>query len=156
MKYLLILVILLLLLFFLPIKTSWSAPKEPKVEMIEVKEVTVTKPTIKEYAKERVLKVFGEGQWEAFNWIIAKESHNWTVTGPHYPSGYAKIKQKDGTYKYVKSSAWGLCGTLINTHKVEKGFKDDVYKQIDWCIEYTKTYGNPQKAKKAHLQKGHW
>src|SRR3990167_2246946 len=73
--------------------------------------------SIKEYAEKRVIETFGGG-WAEFERIIAKESHNWTVLDAHYPSGYANVKQKDGTYKKVKSSAWGLCGTLVNSHKV--------------------------------------
>lgn len=131
MKILVLVVILLLLLFLTPATVSYSAV-----------EVEVIKPTIKEYAEKRVLEVFGGG-WVEFERIIAKESR-WEVIGHHYPVSN-------------KSSAWGLCGTLVRTHKVEEGFKTDPYKQIDWCIDYTKKrYGNPQKALTFHLQNNYW
>lgn len=126
-------------MFFLPVKVSFSAVLAPEPP----KEVTVTRPTVKEYAKLRVEEVFGSG-WPEFERIIHKES-GWEVIGYHYPK--SKI-----------SSATGLCGMLTSTFK-SIGYErtEDPYKQIEACIKYTKVrYGNPQKALKAHLQKNWW
>ena len=110
------------------------------VVVIEPLEI-VTKPTIKEYAEQRVLEVFGEGQWNYVDYIVSKESENWTVFGPHYPVT-------------KKSSAHGLCGFLNATWKGEK--TDDPYVQIDECLIYIKErYGDPYKAFHFH-QKMNW
>ena len=125
MKILIWLVVIFLLLFFCPVRVSYSAP-EP-----------LPKPTLKEYAEQRVLEEFGSG-WPEFERIIAKESR-WEVFGAHYPVS-------------KKSSAWGLCGTLVKTHKVAPDFKVNPYTQVDWCIEYVKKrHKNPQQALKFHL-----
>ena len=132
-----------LILLLLPSHTeSYTAPEAPKL------------PPIKQYAEERVIEVFGSG-WPEFNRIIIKESNNWTVTTAHYPSGYAWVKQKDGTYKKVKSSAYGLGGFLDQTWKDVGCVKTkDPYTQIDCTIKYIQArYGNPQKALKHHLAK---
>lgn len=102
-------------------------------------EVVVIKPTIKEYAEQRVLEVFGEGQWDYLDYIVSKESENWTIYGPHYP-------------ETKKSSAHGLCGFLNATWKGEK--TDDPYIQIDECLVYIKDrYGDPHKAYHFHQLK---
>ena len=102
-------------------------------------EIIVIKPTIREYAEARVLEVFGEGQWRYVDYIVSKESRNWTVYGPHYP-------------ETKKSSAHGLCGFLNATWKGEK--TDDPYVQIDECLVYIKErYGDPHKAYHFHKMK---
>lgn len=116
------------LLLFLPYTTeSHDAPQEP------------VRPTLKEYARDRVLDTFGSG-WSEFETIVGKESRQWTVFTAHYP-------------KSKKSSAHGLCGFLNQTW-FDTGFEktDDPYVQVDACIEYVKKrYGNPQKALAFHL-----
>ena len=97
---------------------------------------------IKVYAFKKVLETWGSKQWDPFDRIISKESINWTVTDYHYPES-------------KKSSAYGLCGTLIKTHKIDvDGF--DVYAQVDWCINYIyERYETPQKAWQFHI-KNNW
>ena len=108
--------------------------------------------TVKSYAEKQVLHAFGSG-WVEFERIIAKESLDWTVTTAHYPSGYALIKQEDGTYKKIKSSAFGLGGFLDDTWDDVGCVKTaDPYIQIDCAIKYVNArYGNPQVALKHHL-----
>jgi hypothetical protein len=103
------------------------------------------RPSIKEYAQQMTIKTFG-GYWVSMEAIIAKESHNWRVTGAHYPSGYTKGG--------VKSSAYGLCGFLNATWKGTGYIKTkDPYKQVDACLIYVKDrYGNPQKALSFHTK----
>ncbi|NLD20798.1 MAG: hypothetical protein GX663_11275 [Clostridiales bacterium] len=102
----------------------------------------VPKEEIKVYAFKKVLETWGSKQWDPFDRIISKESINWTVTDYHYPES-------------KKSSAYGLCGTLIKTHKIDvDGF--DVYAQVDWCINYIyERYETPQKAWQFHI-KNNW
>lgn len=109
------------------------------------------KPPIREYAENLVLDTFGGG-WDEFEAIIVRESNNWTVFTAHYPSGYARIKQKDGTYKLVKSSAFGLAGFLNSTWQTVGCEKtDDPYTQIDCAVVYIQDrYGTPQKAWQHH------
>lgn len=108
---------------------SYTAPVEP------------VKPDIKTYAEQRVLEVFGEGQWGYMNYIVSKESNNWTVYGAHYPVS-------------KKSSAHGLCGFLNSTWKGEK--TDDPYTQIDECLVYIEErYGDAHRAYHFH-QKNNW
>lgn len=125
----------LILLSIPPHTQSYQAPPEPVIEL--------TKPTIKEYAKQATIDAFG-GQWASMNTIIAKESNNWKVTTAHYP-------------KSKKSTAYGLCGFLNATWKTTKVKKtSDPYKQIDACLEYVKErYGTPSKALAFH-NKNHW
>ena len=136
-----------LILLLLPSHTeSYKAPEPP------------IRPDIKTYAKERVIAVFGGG-WVEFDKIVTKESINWTVFEEHYKDGYAWVKQKDGTYKRLKSSAYGLCGFLDQTWK-DTGFikTKDPYVQIDACIVYIQNrplYKSPQKAWEFHL-KNNW
>jgi len=100
------------------------------------------KEEIKVYAFKKVLETWGSKQWDSFDRIISKESINWTVTDYHYPES-------------KKSSTYGLCGTLIKTHKIDvDGF--DVYAQVDWCINYIyERYETPQKAWQFHI-KNNW
>lgn len=98
---------------------------------VEAKEL----PSVKDYAKERVLEVFGD-EWESFNRLIIKES-NWR-----------------SDVKNPKSSAYGLCQTMMSLHwrDLVSDFKTNPYAQIDWCIKYTKErYKTPSKALKFHL-----
>jgi hypothetical protein len=132
--YKLILVAFLAVLVFL---FTQRAEGEAVVEVIEVKEV---KPTIKEYAEQRVNEVFGSG-WKEFEQIIEKES-GWKVWGHHYP-------------KSNLSSAWGACGTILGLHKVPEDFKTNKYTQISWCVDYVqKRYKTPQKALEFHRVNG--
>ena len=113
----LILLVSILIILSLPVEVvSYTAPEAP------------VKPTIKEYAEQRVNEVFGEGQWSAFDKVIFAES-NWVHTA-----------------KNPKSSAYGLCQTMMSLHKVPLGFREDPYLQVDWCVQYMKRYGDPQKA----------
>jgi hypothetical protein len=88
----------------------------------------------KEYAKQRVELVFGEG-WEAFEEIIQKES-GWQVG------------------RKAKNGACGLgqalpCSKLGNAYGDMKG-------EVDWFINYCqRRYGTPQKAL-AQWQQKHW
>ena len=107
--------------------------------VVSIPEIVAVKPTIKEYAQKRVLEVFGEGQWTYLDYIVSKESQNWTIYGSHYP-------------ETKKSSAHGLCGFLNATWKGEK--TDDPYIQIDECLVYIKDrYGDPHKAYHFHKLK---
>lgn len=127
MKYIvMILLVGILIILSLPVEVvSYTAPVE------------LQKPTIKEYAKQRVNEVFGEEQWKYVDYIVSKES-NWTVYGAHYPVS-------------KKSSAHGLCGFLNSTWKGEK--TDDPYIQIDECLVYIKErYGDAHKAYHFHLE----
>lgn len=99
----------------------------------------------KELAEERVKQTFGNGQWEYFEKIIFKES-SWIHTGYHYPIINGQRK----------SSAVGLCGTLVKTHNLPNSFIDNIPHQIDWCIKYTKKYGTPEKAFRFHEENGWW
>lgn len=117
----------------------FTKPAEGESVVVSEPEIVVAKPTIKEYAEQRVLEVFGEGQWDYVNYIVAKESRNWTVYGPHYP-------------ETKKSSAHGLCGFLNATWKGEK--TDDPYIQLDECLVYIQErYGTPHKAYHFHKLK---
>jgi len=88
----------------------------------------------KEYAKQRVELVFGEG-WEAFEEIIQKES-GWQVG------------------RKAKNGACGLgqalpCSKLGNAYGDPKG-------EVDWTINYIRSrYKTPQKAW-LHWQQKHW
>src|SRR3990167_9939640 len=117
----------LALLLILPVSTlSYEAP---------------IKLPIKEYAELEVEKMFGEGKWSYFHYIVSKESLHWSVYTAHYPSGYTKSG--------IKSSAYGLCGFLNATWKGEK--TNDPYVQIDECLVYVKErYGTPPRAKIHH------
>jgi hypothetical protein len=108
----------------------------------------VRSPNIKVYAFEKVMNRWSSEQWVYFDDLIKRES-GWKTTGAHYPSGYTKGG--------VKSSAWGLCGTMVNTHKdLVEDFKTNPYAQIDWCIDYVSArYKSPQKAIQFH-NKNNW
>lgn len=102
--------------------------------------------TIKELAEDGVNHYFGEGQWKYFEQIIHKES-SWIHTGYHYPLINGKRR----------SSAVGLCGTLVKTHGLSEDFIDNTTAQIEWCMQYTKSrYGTPKKALEFHLKNGWW
>ena len=107
--------------------------------VVVIEAPVVIKPTVKEYAQARVLEVFGEGQWRYVDYIVSKESNNWTVYGAHYP-------------ETKKSSAHGLCGFLNATWKGEK--TDDPYIQLDECLVYMQErYGTPYRAYNFHQLK---
>jgi hypothetical protein len=117
-----ILSVSLVLLLALPVRIESKAP------VVVIEEVKV-KPTIKEYAKLEVEKAFGEGQWVHFDKVIRAES-KWVHTA-----------------KNPRSSAYGLCQTMLSVHKPPKAFMNDPYMQVDWCIEYVKKrYRTPQLA----------
>lgn len=112
-----LLVLAIALLVILPVSSeSYQAP---------------IKPPIKEYAEQKVLEVFGEGQWSYFDKVVNDES-KW-----------------DHLVKNPRSSAYGLCQTMLSLHKPPQEFLGDEYMQVDWCIEYTKSrYKTPEKASK--------
>lgn len=126
-----VLLALIISLFLISTKVIAEAPK-----YIE------QPPNIKVYAFEKVLDRWGSEQWDSFDKIISKESINWTITGYHYPES-------------KKSSAYGLCGTLVITHNIDiKNF--DEYMQVDWCIDYINNrYKTPDEALKFHY-KNNW
>lgn len=113
-------------------------------KVLEVIEVKYDDP-IKDLAYWEVVKKWGEAEWEAFNWIISRESNNWTVYTAHYPTGYTK----DG----IKSSAYGLGGFLDSTWQgvgCEK--TDDGKTQVICTMKYVEQrYSTPTKAKLFHL-----
>mgnify|MGYP000635366186 CR=1 FL=1 len=137
MKYIILFfAVLIIVLLFAPLRTSHSQaqiPLEaPKLPVVEFKE------DIKEYAKRRVLEVFGENHWEAFNKIIWRES-KWN----HHAQN-------------PRSSAFGLGQFLSSTWKSVGCVKTEEEKmQIDCTIKYIKkNYRNPQKALAFHNQVG--
>lgn len=121
---------------------------EPIVEVIEIK----YEDPVKDYAYWQIVDKWGEAEWEAFNYIISRESANWTVLEEHYPTGYTK----DG----IKSSAYGLGGFLDGTWAGVGCTKtNDPYKQIDCTIKYIEQrplYGTPSKAKAFHLANNYY
>jgi hypothetical protein len=93
--------------------------------------------TPKEYAMEIVVSTWGIEEWQAFDEIIRKES-NWSHT-----------------IKNPKSSAYGLCQTMLSLHPVEPTFMDSPEEQILWCTDYIKNrYGSPTKALAFHVRNG--
>jgi hypothetical protein len=111
-------------------------PSKVIAEPLEIKE------DIKVYAFRIINEKWGSNQWSPFDSIISKESINWTVTDYHYPES-------------KKSSAYGLCGTLIKTHNIDVN-SFDIYAQADWCINYIyERYETPQKAWQFHI-KNNW
>ena len=118
-----------------------------KVAIAEPLDINLN-PNIKVYAFEQILVTWDSSQWDAFDKVVNKES-GWTVTGPHYPTGYTKGG--------VKSSASGLCGFLDGTFKAYGEKTEDPYKQIDYCIKYiSDRYKTPKKALDYHLKNGHY
>ena len=87
------------------------------------------------YSIEQTLERFGGGEWTFVNKIVEKES-NWR----HW-------------IKNPKSSAWGLCQTMLSVHEVSDTFKDNPYEQVDWCLDYiSDRYDTPSKAWKFHVK----
>jgi len=133
MKYIILFfAVLIIVLLFAPLRTSHSQAQIPLEAQVEFKE------DIKEYAKRRVLEVFGENHWEAFNKIIWRES-KWN----HHAQN-------------PRSSAFGLGQFLSSTWKSVGCVKTEEEKmQIDCTIKYIKkNYRNPQKALAFHNQVG--
>jgi len=131
---LVVVVIILLLVFAVPYSVSYSAPEEPDSARIEpIEPVGPVKPTIKEYAEQRVNEVFG-GHWVEFNELIWRES-KWKpeAQNPH-------------------STAYGLGQFLNSTWKTVDCVKtSDPYKQIDCTIKYVKArYKHPTLALQYH------
>lgn len=112
------LVVLVLLALLLILPVSTLSYEAPKV----------VKLPIKEYARLEVEKIW-PGQWFYFNKVIYAES-KWIHTA-----------------KNPRSSAYGLCQTMLSIHKPPLAFMDDPYMQISWCVEYVKgRYQTPQRA----------
>ena len=84
------------------------------------------------YAKNRVCEVFGCDNWDAFYFIILKES-TWNPQAVNPTSG-----------------AGGLCQALPFSKMESKGadYRSNPNTQIEWCISYIQgRYGNPNGAK---------
>jgi len=93
---------------------------------------------IRNFAYFKVLEEWGRGEWEAFDWIMYKES-NWNYKA-----------------KNPNSSATGIPQALVITHKLGDEYLNDPEYQVVWAIEYiSNTYGTPTKAKQHHL-KNNW
>jgi hypothetical protein len=87
---------------------------------------------IQEYAKNRICQVFGCDQWDAFYFIINKES-TWN---------YLAINSSSG--------AGGLCQALPFNKMATSGsdYKTNPNTQIEWCISYIQgRYKDPIGAK---------
>lgn len=104
--------------------TNTPTEEEKPVDVANIEPQEVLEP--KDYAKQQIIKQFGENHWESFNKIIQHESEwNYSAKNP-------------------KSSARGLCQTMMSLHEVDDDFLSNPYKQIDWCINYAKDrYSNP-------------
>jgi len=90
----------------------------------------IVEPT-KQYAQRRVNEVFGQGQWNAFDEIVRRES-GWN-------------------YKAINptSKAWGLPQCLPVSKCVSQypDFKDNPKSQIEWMIQYiSDRYKTPKNA----------
>lgn len=93
---------------------------------------------IKDYAKCRVTETWSEDEWQAFDYIVSKESRGWTVTTEHNPK---------------LSSAYGLMGFLDSTWSTVDCVKTkDERKQVDCGIKYIQDrYTTANQAKKFHI-----
>jgi hypothetical protein len=134
--YLLLAIVLLFAVF----STAYGADR-PEVVETPVKQANIEPQTIQEYAKEQVIRVFGEHHWNSFNKIIKHES-NWKHTA-----------------KNPNSSAIGLCQTMYSLHKdtLVDDFINKPEDQINWCIEYAQDrYGDPNKAWKFWQANKYW
>jgi len=132
---------LVVLLFFRPKTAESLFVREVYVEKYTALEVVdVVKPNVKDYAKQRVVEVWGDSQWTYFNQIVIKESH-WKSTAQN-----------------PNSSAYGIMQFLNGTWKTVGCVKtSDPYIQVDCGIKYIKQkYGNPQKAVVFHNSKGYY
>ena len=91
--------------------------------------------TLEDYGYYLVVNKWGEGQWEAF-WIICQKESGWNVTAQN-----------------PKSSAYGLCQTMLSLHDVVGNFMTDGKAQLEWCVDYiSERYGSPLEAWNFHLQ----
>jgi hypothetical protein len=105
---------------------------------LEVIEIKYEDP-VKDSAYWKIVRKWGEAEWEAFNLVILKES-NWNPKAQN-----------------PKSSAYGL-GQFLNSTWQGVGCEktDDPYVQIDCTIKYIEQrYGTPRKALDFHL-KNNW
>ena len=115
-------ILLALALLSLLVITTQRAIAEPV-------EIEVRSSNIKVYAFEKVLNRWDEKEWAYFSDLIERESH-WNSEA-----------------KNPKSSAYGLCQTMMSVHRTPEGFRKDPYAQVDWCIDYvSKRYETPKQA----------
>lgn len=105
--------------------------------------------TLEDYGFHLVVREWGVEQWEAFYWIINKES-GWRITTAHYPNGY--------TVDGIKSSAYGLGGFLDATWETVGCTKtDDGFIQLECTVGYIKSrYDTPQQAYNYHKINNHY
>lgn len=134
---------ILLILF---IALSFPLIAEPRtfkeIEIIKQYPEHITEQ--KQYAYDRVLEKWGVEEWQAFDYIIQKES-SWSHTTEHYPTGF--------TTNGVKSSATGLGGFLDSTWEnvgCVKTYNANV--QIECAIRYVEQrYKTPREAMRFHI-----
>jgi hypothetical protein len=105
--------------------SSTAKPAQPSAPIVPTSEV-------QSYAQSRVCAVFGCDQWNAFHFIILKES-TWN---------YKAINPSSG--------AGGLCQALPFTKMSSAGsdYRENPNTQIEWCISYIAgRYKTPEGAK---------
>lgn len=117
---------------------------EPNTAIVSVSSTPSTSKSppkvepIKQYAYNKVVDIFGEDNWEAFDWIVTRES-SWRVG----------IENPDSTAK-------GLC-QLLKPNRITYGVPDNatLEQEVDGCISYIKArYSDPNSAKSFWENKG--
>lgn len=118
--------------------TAEAQAEPPSIELVKPAYDLSKKEDLKKFAQEKVKETFGDGQWEAFDKLITKES-GWNVKA-----------------KNPHSTAFGLGQFLASTQK-NYGIEGctDPEKQLLATIQYVKDrYNNPFGAWNYHLAKG--
>lgn len=100
------------------------------VESAPTEEIAIAQEVIQLTPQEYAQSKMTADEWYYFDKIIKHES-GWSHTAAN-----------------PKSSARGLCQTMMSLHKdVSENFLNDPYEQIDWCIKYVNTrYGSAKDA----------
>lgn len=145
---LIIIFIVAVLLQNIPNKEVYIAPEPVKVDI-------QTLP-IEEYAEIVVSQKWGSEHWEAFYNIIEHES-GWCHTKWNGQTDCPEVARTEKLPGH--SNAQGLCQTMLSVHDLitDYDFMNDPYRQVDWCINYTKEkYQNPKLAWAKWQEKKWW
>ena len=111
---------------------------------------------IKDYAQCMVEDEWDATQWDSFYNILEHES-GWCHTKWN-GQGVCPDKPRDDKLP-GHSNAYGLCQTMLSVHGLlgDKGFMNNPYQQVDWCIAYAKrVYGTPNEAWRIWKIKKYW